>query len=287
MKWKICSAFILTAAILLGGCGTGGEPVTVVTRESGSGTRYSFNSLAGVTETIETEVRDRTAPSALVMGSTGSVMLKISQDRNAIGYISAAAVRPSVKVLAVDGVLPDAEHIRDRSYPLIRSVYLMFRKDSGNPVIADFLDFARSREGAEILQEYGFTAPEKGNTFRGGQASGYAVIGGSSSLGPVMQRLVDAYEEYNPRARIDLEERDSLMGIRSVLSGTISMGFASRPLTEEEHASGAEEMLFAGEGIAVIVNPANPVSDISSRELRDVYTGRISQWTALRKGDAL
>ena len=280
-RWMLaCAAACLAAG--LAGCGEDGmqnRPVTLVARESGSGTRSFFNEAVGINVKNGGERHDETVSSALVMNSTNGVIMRVARDPGAVGYVSAGSVRSGVKVVAVDGVYPTAANIRNGSYLLIRPVYLTFRMGDQNPAIQDLMDFIGSDEGRAILLRNGFIPPDNSTgPFHSRIRSGRAVLVGASSLGNMMQEMIDAYTVHAPDVRIDLQELDSLMGVNLVLNHTVAAGLSSRRLTDEETADGAGERLLARQAVAVIVNPANPISDISAKALRDMYTGHIIRW---------
>lgn len=282
-KWMQCAAVLLIGG-LTAGCihqpyTDQPRPMTVIDRESGSGTKYSFDAMAGLNEPSSGGERDRTAPSALVMNSTDQVLMRVSRDRDAVGYVSVGAVTPKVKALSINGVHPSAEAAETGRYPLTRQVYLVFCGNEPQEAVLDFLDFIRSREGTGILIRQGFVpAWEKQKSYRPRSVSGHISVGGSSSLRPVMQRLIAAYEAYQPHVRVSLQDGDSLMGVHMVLSGTVSIGLLSRPLTAAEEQDGAQSWLMAKQAVAVVVNPENPIEDISSEELKNIYTGRMTIW---------
>ncbi|CAJ37786.1 phosphate ABC transporter substrate-binding protein [Methanocella arvoryzae] len=120
-------------------------PVTVVTRESGSGTRAAFQEIV----MGETNLTDR----AVTLGSTGGITQTVSGDRNAIGYISYGSLDDSVKVLAVDGVAPSADAIKDGTYPIRRPFLFVTKGEPTDPVTKAFIEYTLSEEGQKLLAE--------------------------------------------------------------------------------------------------------------------------------------
>ena len=104
------------------------------------------------------------------------------------------------------------------------------------------------------------------------------MVGGSSSVSPVMEKLIEAYGEVNPNASIELQTSDSTNGVNLTLDGTYDIGMASRALKDSETGAGAVGIQLAMDGIAVVVNNENPVTDISMDTLRAIYTGEITDW---------
>ena len=108
---------------------------------------------------------------------------------------------------------------------------------------------------------------------------------GSTSMEKVIGALGEAYEQktgvtvtYNPTG--------SGSGIKAVGEGRCDIGLSSRALKDEEKASGLTQTILAYDGIAVIVNPANPINDLSLEQIAKVYTGEITKWSELGGDDA-
>jgi phosphate transport system substrate-binding protein len=120
--------------------------ITVITREEGSGTRASFE------EKVMGD--NHFAPDALVQDSNGAVREIVANDPGAIGYISFGLVDHRVKVLAIEGVLPNEDLIREHRYPLARD-FLFVVDNEISPLARSFIDFVLSEEGQRALAEEG------------------------------------------------------------------------------------------------------------------------------------
>ena len=107
-------------------------------------------------------------------------------------------------------------------------------------------------------------------------------MGGSSSVSPLMEKLIEAYAEVNPNATIELLTTDSTTGVTGALDGTYNIGMASRELKDEEVSSGAAATVLAMDGIAVVVNPANSINDLSVEQIKSIYTGETLAWSELQ-----
>ncbi len=123
--------------------------IVVVSREDGSGTRDAFTEIVlGDAELVD---------SALIQNSTGAVAETVSNDPNAIGYISVGSLNDSVKGLAVDGAEPTAEDIKSGAYPVSRPFNYVHNEETELSEVAQaFLDFILSDEGQQIVEEQGF-----------------------------------------------------------------------------------------------------------------------------------
>ena len=93
-----------------------------------------------------------------------------------------------------------------------------------------------------------------------------------------MEKLKEAYNEVNPDLKIEVQQSDSSTGVSSTIEGAADIGMASRELKEEEVSKGAKGTAIALDGIAVIVNKANTLEDISSEMVQKIYTGEITKW---------
>ena len=107
-------------------------------------------------------------------------------------------------------------------------------------------------------------------------SSGQIAVGGSSSVSPVMEKLIEAYKSVNPNASIDLQTSDSTSGMTGAMDGTFAIGMASRELKDEE--AQLTGTAIALDGIAVIVNPANTIDELSMDQIKSIYVGDITDW---------
>lgn len=110
-------------------------------------------------------------------------------------------------------------------------------------------------------------------------AKGNVATDGSTSMGKVIGALGEAFSEKNPDVNFTYNPTGSGTGITAVANGTCDIGLSSRHLKEEEKAKGLEETILAIDGIAVIVNTANSVTDLTLEQIADIYTGKITNWS--------
>ena len=109
--------------------------------------------------------------------------------------------------------------------------------------------------------------------------SGSILIVGSTSMEIFTAALAERYMELHLDVTVNTEFLGSGAGIEAVLNGTADIGNSSRNLKDEEKAAGAVENTVAIEGIAVCVDPANTVSNLSKQQLADIYTGVFTNWS--------
>ena len=258
------------------------QAITVITREEGSGTRGAFIELTGVEEKNDAgEKVDNTSAGAATQNSTNGVMTTVANDETAIGYISLGSLNDTVKAVTVGGVAASAETVKDGTYTLARPFNIVTNGDATDPVAVDFINFCMSADGQAIATEEGYIGGE-GTEFTSTQPSGSITVGGSSSVSPLMEKLIEAYKTVNPNATIELLTTDSTTGVTGALDGTYTIGMASRELKDTETSEGAQATVLAMDGIAVVVNPANTTADLSVDQIKSIYTGETTTWDAIQ-----
>lgn len=253
------------------------QAITVITREEGSGTRSAFVELTGV----EDDSGDRTTQGAATQNSTNGVMTTVANDETAIGYISLGSLDESVKAVSVGGVAASADTVKDGTYTLSRPFNIVTNGEATDPVAVDFIGFCMGADGQALATEEGYIGTDGAEAFTSTQPSGNITVGGSSSVSPLMEKLIEAYGEVNPNATIELMTTDSTTGVTGAMDGTYTIGMASRELSEDEQAQGATATVLALDGIAVVVNPANPVSDMTTEQICSIYLGETTTWDQL------
>lgn len=118
-----------------------------------------------------------------------------------------------------------------------------------------------------------------------GNVSGNVSLNGSTSMEPFVNGLSEAIREVYPNLVLEPQFTGSGAGIEAVTNGTADIGNSSRSLTDEEKAGGLEENIVAIDGIAVIVHPDNDVEDLTTDQLKKIYTGEITNWSEVGGAD--
>lgn len=256
-------------------------PINVISREDGSGTRSAFIELMGVEEKNDAgEKVDMTTELAQIISSTSAVMTTVAGDTSAIGYISLGSLNETVKAVSVDGVEATAENVKSGAYVVSRPFNIITTANISE-VGQDFVDFIMSTEGQAVVEAEGYIPVDGVEAYAGSQPSGKVVVGGSSSVTPVMEKLSEAYKAVNPNADIEVQQTDSTTGVTSTNEGMYDIGMASRDLKEDEAALGLTATVIATDGIAVIVNNESPVTDLTSEQIKAIYTGEVTDWSEL------
>ncbi len=257
--------------------------VTIVSREDGSGTRGAFIELFGIEEKQDDGTKvDMTTTDAQITNNTSVMLTTVADNEYAIGYVSLGSLNDSVKALKIDGAEATAENIENGSYKVSRPFNIAVKKDLNNEVAKDFMSFIMSTEGQKVVADEKYIAVADVKDYAGTKPSGSCVVGGSSSVSPLMEKLIEAYKAVNPNASIELQTSDSTTGMTSTIEGSYDIGMASRELKEEEAAE-LEPTVIATDGIAVVVNNANPLDELSADQVKDIYVGNVSTWDEVTK----
>ena len=260
--------------------GSASQPISVVSREDGSGTRGAFVELTGVEEKDADGTKtDNTTADAIISNSTEIMMTTVSGDEYAIGYSSTGSLNDTVKALNVDGVEPTAQNIKDGKYSLSRPFNIATKGTPGK-LAQDFIDYILSEEGQKVVEDNGYIASvDDAKAFKSSGESGKLVVAGSSSVTPVMEKLAEAYKAVNKKAEIEIQESDSTTGMTAAADGTCDIGMASRELEDSEKDKGLTSQAIALDGIAVIVNTQNTRTEITTDMVKKIFTGEVTDWS--------
>ena len=296
MKLKKAAAILMAATLVMGafaGCGSssddGGDAatgatgeITVNTREDGSGTRGAFTELFGIIEEVDGEEVDMTTQGAKVTNSTSVMMQTVAEDVNSIGYISLGSLDDSVTAVKIDGVEATAENVANGTYKVSRP-FNIATKEGLSDAAQDFVNYIMSAEGQQVIEDEGcIKADDAAAAFTSNGASGSVTVAGSSSVTPVMEKLVEAYQAVNPNVTIEVQESDSTTGMQNAIDGLCDIGMASRDLKDSETGAGLTGTVIAQDGIAVIVNNDSGITELTSDQVKQVYLGEITQWEDLK-----
>lgn len=298
MKLKYASKWImaLSATALLAACADGGSDsegtgtdeasgdfdtsgtITVVARDTASGTRGAFNEITGVlVEDGDTET-DNTAQSAIIQSGTQGVITAVSEDINGIGYISLGSLNDTVKGVMIDDVEPTHDTVADGTYPIARPFNMAYGEDL-TPQAQEFWDFIFSAEGQALVEEEGYipVEPDAAAYEEAEGIEGTIILAGSTSVEPVATVISEAFTEIYPDVTFEISATGSSAGVTAAQDATTDIGMASRELSEEEAASLTVEAI-ANDGIAVVVNNDNPLEGLTLDQVRQIFVGEITTW---------
>lgn len=126
------------------------------------------------------------------------------------------------------------------------------------------------------------------NAGQSGEAAinGTVKTGGSTSVEKVMNALIYKFRENNPDAAVEYEMNGSGDGIEGVSTGKYEIGHSSRDLKDEEKAEGLTGTAYAIDGIALVVNKENGVKNLTQQQVKDIYTGKITNWKEVGGADS-
>lgn len=252
--------------------------ISVISREDGSGTRGAFTELFKV---LDENKNDMTTTGAVITNSTSVMMTTVAGDVNSIGYISLGSLNDTVKAVDIDGVTPTAEGVKDGSYKVARP-FNVVTKDGMSETAQDFLNFIMSKEGQDVITKDGYVSiADSASSYKATGAKGKVVVAGSSSVTPVMEKLAEAYQALNPDVSIEVQQSDSSTGVNSAIDGVCDLGMASRELKDSETAKGVKATVIAMDGIAIIVNNDNATSNLTSDQVKGIFTGEVADWSEL------
>lgn len=258
------------------------KPITVVSREDGSGTRGAFIELFGIEQKdANGNKTDLTTTEAIIANKTDVMLTNISGDPYAIGYVSLGSLSSKVKALKIDGTVPTAENVKNGTYKIARPFNIATKQDV-SPAAQDFIEFILSKEGQETVANGYIPIQDDAPAYSGSKPSGKIVVSGSSSVSPIMEKLKEAYQQVNTNATIEIQTSDSTAGMTGAMEGSCDIGMASRDLTEKEKAA-LKDTQIALDGIAVIVHPQNSFDSLTSEQVKDIFTGEALEWSDISK----
>jgi len=293
-KFLALTATVAMVASMAVGCGSSGDSdkkegktntefdtandISVISREDGSGTRGAFIELFGIEEKDASgEKVDNTTEEANITNSTSVMLSTVADNEYAIGYVSLGSLNDTVKALKVDGAEATEENIKAGEYKVARP-FNIATKGEVSEVAQDFINFILSKEGQAVVSESGYIPLDNVTAYAGSKPAGKVSVAGSSSITPVMEKLKEAYLKINTQAEIEIQESDSTTGMTSVAEGICDIGMASREVKDEEIAKGLKPTVIATDGIAVVVNKANTLDDITSDQVKSIYIGEALSW---------
>lgn len=251
--------------------------ITICSREDGSGTRGAFIELFGIEEKdADGNKVDNTTEAAKITNSTSVMLSTVAQDVNAIGYVSLGSLDDSVTALKIDGAEATAENIESGDYKVVRP-FNIATKDDVSEAAQDFITYIMSADGQQIIEDNGYIAVGDKPAYEAADVEGKVVVAGSSSVTPVMEKLAEGYKAVNDKVDIEVQQSDSTTGMTSAIDGLCDIGMASRDLKDSETAAGLTATVIAKDGIAVIVNNDSGVEELTSEQVKDVYTRKHHQ----------
>jgi len=289
----LLASLTLLSCLILAGCADSNSGASerqfdsnsqenVVSREEGSGTRQAFIELLGIELKSDNGTKvDQTTKEAVIANKTDVMLTTVAGDKYSIGYVSMGSLNDTVKALSVDGVEATAANVKNGTYKLARTFNIAIKGETSG-LAEDFINFILSAEGQQVVADNYIPISDDASAYISKKPSGKIVVAGSSSVTPVMEDLREAYLAINPDVIIEVQQSDSTAGMNAVIDGMADIGMASRELKESESAQ-LTSIPIALDGIAIIVNTANPMTNITAEQARGIFTGEITVWNEVIK----
>ncbi len=200
----------------------------------------------------------------------------ISESQYSIGIVGLGYIDSTVSALEIDDgsgfVAPSNNTVFDGSYPITRDLFFV---TSGYPstLAANFITYMMSEEGRAVVEERGYAPFE--------YLTGELTISGSTTIDPIVSVVATWFEYLNPGITVTISGGGSDPGISAAAGDTIDIGMSSRDLTSAETTANPNLNLtsIANDGIAMIVNPSNPITQLTGDQVRGIFNGTITNWS--------
>ena len=252
--------------------------INVYTRDPESGTREVFWEKA----LDKGEITKK----AVVVNSNGAMKSAIAQDKYGIGYLSIGYLDSSVKAVKFNGIEPTIENVRNGKYPISRKLHMYVNKElkEKDPkkyeLVMEFIKFVQSKEGQEIVKKKGYIPLPNPQPYQKKEGlKGEIKIAGSTTVEPIAAECAKRFMQMYPDVKITVSGGGSGFGIKQVGEGLVDIGDASRDAKPEElQKYPLEDHVIGMDGVAIIVNPANPIDNLNKEQVKKIFAGEITSW---------
>ena len=263
--------------------------IALISREEGSGARGAFEELIGVNQ--EDDDSDAMSGAAIILQGNGGVLQGVQQNNAGITYIAYASFADAgdtLRGLRVNGVEPTTANMLSGAFPLVREFNFVYKPAlrAENTILDAFIQFSQSAEGIAVLINRGAVVDADGaeafDVDAFGDLSGTLTFGGSTSTERTALDLIEEFETFFPNVSISYDPTGSGAGINGAIQGDLDLGFASREIRDSEIEQGINFVTYCLDGLVVVVNPANDITEITILQLQEIWTGVITDWNELR-----
>ena len=268
------------------------KAIAVIARDDSSGTRECFD------EKMEAALPGWEMKAGVPEhNSTGAVLTQVKNTEGAIGYVSIGALKdledPTTYAVDVDSVEATEDNVTNGTYKIQRNLIVCIKGELSEApyAVQNFLNYVTSEKGQAVLAEefVPLSAGQMTDTVAPTQDI-ILDISGSTTIEPIMNKLVEAYEaEYKDAGvtiRITVSGGGSGVGASNAASGQSDIGMCSRDLKTEEEAQGLKSIQIGRDGVAVIVNNAG-VENLTLEQIAKIYSGEITNWNQVGGNDKL
>ena len=259
-------------------CGKKNKNIVVVVREDGSGTKSAFMEILGLKGKSDVD-------GAIVGYGTAGMLTAVKNNSNAIGYDSLGYVTSDVKILTVNGVAPSSETIKNGTYKISRPLSVIYQPNTiENTTNSKYLEFLKSSEAQDIISANGYiTNVDSSKAYvPATDLSGTINISGSTSLQPLMEKLASKFETLQPNVKVYVLGGGSGTGYNDANKSVSDFGMISETFNQTK-ADKCVYYTVALDGIAVIVNKKNDISDITLENLKGIFDkdNQIKTWNKI------
>jgi len=258
--------------------------IAVIMREEGSGSRGVFEEILGVNQ--QDDGSDAVTDLAIIGQGNGGVATAVDTNEAAIGYVSFATLEQDNNLfgISIDGVAPTHENVLAGTFPMARP-FVAIHGAELSEIAEAFIVFMNSVEGAEALLDAG-TIPdvdgrEPFDAAAFSHLTGTLTLGGSTSVERAGNELGQVFMALVPGVSVTFNSSGSGAGINGAQEGTYEIGFSSRALRDGELEDGNTAFTMTMDGLAIVTNVANPVTNLTLDELLAIYLGEITSWDEL------
>ena len=281
----VAAALSVTAVGMMAGCGpASADGVTEITaafsRPNTSGTYGAFNELVVNSEgkSIDEAINDDGldfAPCVQYSQETGNVVADVAANPNALGYISLGSVAANtsqIKAVKVEGVEATVANIEAGTYMLSRPFNFVYQTETGLSDLAqNFIDFIESEAGQEIVQTEWIGQAETVKDYTPYEGTETTLtLTGSTSVQPLMRKIIPAYQELNPGITVECSGSGSGQGESDAVAGNNDLGMISRELGSD-YTDTLSSYTIALDGIAVIVQKDVALTNVTFDQLYNLY----------------
>jgi phosphate transport system substrate-binding protein len=224
----------------------------------------------------------------IIQTGTAGILTEVKGNTAAIAYESLGYVTKDVKILKVEGVEATTANIKNGTYKISRPLSVVYKESSiSKAENAAFLKFLQSSDAQKIISDAGYVSiSDNAPAYTiDGSLSGSLDVSGSTSLQPLMVDLAAAFENLQLNVKINVSGGGSGTGYKNAEEGVSEFGMISEEFNSEK-APSCIHYTVCKDGIAVIVNNANPLDNITMDELKNIYDEEAGA-NALTKWDAL
>lgn len=240
--------------------------ISVVTREDGSGTKSAFMEIVGLKG-------KKDVSGVIIASGTAAVLQEVKSNPHAIAFDSLGYVTDEVKILKVDGVEPTIANIKSGEYKISRPLNVVYQESRvSSDVNSAYLQFLQSKTAQEIIAKEGYVSTNDNPTEYVVQPglTGKIAISGSTSLKPLMEKLAQKFESLQNGVSVTVGGGGSGTGYNDAKNGVSDFGMISETFKPSK-ADNCTYYEVAKDGIAIIVNLSNPITDIALDNLKNIY----------------